>query len=348
MFVPFVYSALWIYFCIKNYYETNKIITKELLIILIVTLLIPFILGYIYHLAPNVYAIIINKNLDTAKIWSYSSYIAGEGMAVDGFIYINLYSNMILLLPLPIYLFIKKAKNKQLRDEMFWELLLLLVILFIEILLIGNKFGKVSMYYLSKNYFALWIILAFINFKTLVNINEKSNYFPRLFIVAYVFLMIICIIFSKVKVIESTRNNDENILSVMEIFGANKTLLKYKLPEYNQEELEIIRKANERLDFNDRIEVISDHRTYYWSYVLLRYTDKDDIFNSKLYGGQTLLKKKHFNIKQKIEDKNELQYIIYFNKSKMYNSLKDKLFENAEIIYENPSGGILKYNNKEE
>ena len=29
-------------------------------------------------------------------------------------------------------------------------------------------------------------------------------------------------------------------------------------------------------------------------------------------------------------------------------SLKDKLFENAEIIYENPSGGILKYNNKEE
>ena len=348
MFVPFVYSALWIYFCIKNYYKTNKIITKELLIILIVTLLIPFILGYIYHLAPNVYAIIINKNLDTAKIWSYSSYIAGEGMAVDGFIYINLYSNMILLLPLPIYLFIKKAKNKQLRDEMFWELLLLLVILFIEILLIGNKFGKVSMYYLSKNYFALWIILAFINFKTLVNINEKSNYFPRLFIVAYVFLMIICIIFSKVKVIESTRNNDENILSVMDIFGANKTLLKYKLPEYNQEELEIIRKANERLDFNDRIEVISDHRTYYWSYVLLRYTDKDDIFNSKLYGGQTLLEKKHFNIKQKIEDKNELQYIIYFNKSKMYNSLKDKLFENAEIIYENPSGGILKYNNKKE
>ena len=65
MFVPFVYSALWIYFCIKNYYKTNKIITKELLIILIVTLLIPFILGYIYHLAPNVYAIIINKTIAT-------------------------------------------------------------------------------------------------------------------------------------------------------------------------------------------------------------------------------------------------------------------------------------------
>ena len=57
MFVPFMYPALWIYFCIQNYCKTKKIVTKELIILLMVTLLIPFILGYIYHLAPKIYSV---------------------------------------------------------------------------------------------------------------------------------------------------------------------------------------------------------------------------------------------------------------------------------------------------
>ena len=32
-------------------------------------------------------------------------------------------------------------------------------------MLIGKCLGKVSIYYLTKNYFALWIILAFTNYK---------------------------------------------------------------------------------------------------------------------------------------------------------------------------------------
>lgn len=346
MFVPFVYPALWLYFCIKNYNQTHKIITKDLVILLAVTLLIPFILGYIYHLAPNIYAVIINQNLDTSEVWNYSNYIAGDGMAVDGFIYINLYSNMLLLLPLPIYLFIENTKKDKLKSNILLALLLVLAILFIEILLIGNHFGKVSIYYLQKNYFALWIILAFINYKALIYIFENnSKYLSRLFLGAYLILLVVCTYFSDVKIIESTSNDDENLLSVMEIFGANKTLLQYKVSEYNQKELEIVKYANKNLDFDKKIEVVADHRTYYWAYVLLGYTDHDEIYNSKLYGGQVLLEKKWENLTEKIEKNNDLNYIIYFNKSKKFSELKNKLFENAEIIYENEAGGILKYNN---
>ena len=344
MFVPFVYPALWIYFCIKNYYNTHKILTKELIILLVVALLIPFLLGYIYHLEPSIYTIIIRKVSDIESFTNYASMIINSGIAVDGFIYINLYSNMLLLIPLPIYFFIKKAKDKKLKNESFFGLLLIFLIIFIEILLIGNAFGKVSIYYLSKNYFALWIILAFINYKALIDLYENgSKYLSRLFIYAYILLLIVSTIFSKVNIIESTYNPDENILSVMEIFGANKTLLKYATSDYNQEELEIISYAKQNLDFNSKIEIVSDHRTYFWSYVLLRYTDNDEMFKERIYGGQDLLGKKWNNLDEKIKN-DKLDYVIYFNKSKKYATLKDILFENSEIIYQNESGGILKYN----
>ncbi len=36
--------------------------------------------------------------------------------------------------------------------------------------------------------------------------------------------------------------------------------------------------------------------------------------------------------------------MIYFTKSEFYEKTKETLFENAEKIYENEAGGILKYN----
>ena len=160
MFVPFMYPALWIYFCIENYSRNKKIITKELIIVLITTLLIPFVLGYIYHLAPEIYSVFINGGR-IEKPLELSEYLVSSGLAVDGYIYINLYSNMLLLLPLPIYLFIKDAKDNKLKNNTFIALAVVLCMAFIGVLLIGNKFEKVSLYYLSKNYFALWILLLY-------------------------------------------------------------------------------------------------------------------------------------------------------------------------------------------
>lgn len=341
MLIPFVYAALWIHFCISNYSDTKKIVTKKLVILLVITLLIPFILGYIYHLAPKLYAVVINKTVDVENVMNYSSYIVNEGLAVNGYIYINVYSNMLLLLPLTIYLFIKKVKDKEYKNDFFIFLLVLFVIIFIEILLIGNTFEKVSMYYISKNYFALWIILAFINYKALITIYDKNRWLSRLLIYIYIFLMIISTIFLNVKVEYRAKNIDENLISVMEIFGANKTILFNKPREYTQEELEILRYVRDNLDYNSKIEVIADENAYYWQYVLLRYINKEEFLREKS-AGQRELKTKLVRLEEKI---NKVDYMVYFNRSEKYNELKDKLFENSEIIYENSAGGILKYKN---
>lgn len=340
MFVPFMYPALWIYFCIDNYNKTKKIITKELCHLLFVTLLVPFILGFIYHIAPQIYGVIIEKNINFRNAIESSSYIAGDGLAVNGYIYVNFYSNIILLLPLTIYLFIKDVKDNKLKDNMYLAILVFLAIAFIEILIIGNKYGKVSTYYLSKNYYALWIVLAYCNFKAMLLLAKKNSLLPRILIGIYIVLMILCTIFTKVKVEYVLKNVEENIFSVMEVFGANKTIIFDKPIDFNQDEIDILMYARKNLDFTKKIEVVADEQPNYWAYVWLRYVNDEEL--SEDYFGQNKLNVKRHLLKKNI---NNVDYVIFFKKSKEYQTYKDKLFDNSEIIYENSAGGILKYKN---
>ena len=349
MFVVFMYPAQWIYFCISNYNKTKKIITKQLIMILVITLLIPFVLGYIYSIASNLYTILIdriNNNVqETDIITNFNE--AGErskryldtGIKQNGYTYINLYSNFLLLIPLCIYFFIKKTNDKRLKDESFLGLVILIIILFIELLLIGNSLGKVSMYYLSKNYYALWIILFYCNYRALMLIYEKGNYLPRILLGSYVFMMIICTIFSNIEVEYRISNPYESMISVMEIYAANKDLLLNKEKEYNQKEIEILKYAYENLNSNLEYEIVTDETAYYWQYAILEHLNKADA--QIKYSGQKKLMYKLQTLEKNLD---KVDYIIYFNKSKKYEQLKDKLFVNAETIYENEAGGILKYN----
>ena len=62
--------------------------------------------------------------------------------------------------------------------------------------------------------------------------------------------------------------------------------------------------------------------------------------------GQILLEKKFINLENKITSGEKLDYIIYFNKSGVYDTLEDEIFKNSEIIFENDAGGIVKYNKR--
>lgn len=339
MFVPFIYPALWLYFCIQNYYKTKNIITKELVIILITTLLIPFILGYIYHLAPEIYSVFIN-NGKIENPMELSSHLVNSGLAVDGYIYMNLYSNMLLLLPLPIYLFIKDLKDNKLKNNSFMALAIVFCIAFIGLLLVGNYFEKVSLYYLSKNYFVLWILLLYCNYKALILLSEKGNYFPRLFISVYLLIIAIGTFFPDAKM-ENTlarRMTDvkETVLSVTDIFEVNNYMLFLKSPNYNRKELDILMYARENLDYDQKIEILSDDTT--WTYVLLRYINKEPAFEGKFLGERYLIEKL-FLLEENVK---KADYIIYFNNSYIFKYFESIVFKNAETIYENEYGGIIK------
>lgn len=344
MFVPYTYSALWIYFCIHSKKTNRKIICKENVIILSVTLLIPFFLGYIYHLAPNIYNILHLDAWEALKnSLTFSSGILNYSFTLYGYIYVNFYSNMLLLMPLTIYYIYKKIKKK---EYFSYDIIFLaFLILFMGILGLGVIFDKVSVYFLMKNYYALWLILLYMNFKGLMYLYDKDKAKPWAIITFYVMLIMFNLLFIDAPLGKEPKNKNENIVNVVEIFGVNKTIIVDREEDYNLDEIEILRYAKEHLDFdNDTIEFMGDPEQLFWEYGLLGYVNYDDFLDDPQYGGQDRLTLKAMNAYKKI---GKVNYMVYFNRSNFYKEVEDIIFKNGEVIYENDAGGIIKYNIEE-
>lgn len=332
MFVPFLYPALWLYFCIHSYEKDKSIFTKKNIALLITTLLIPFFLGFIYHIAPEMYGVNINQNLNTETMLNYSSNLVGRGLATYGYIYVNLYSNMLLLLPIPIYLIIRKWK-----DNKFAGMNMIFCIAFIELLLFGFMFGKVSIYYLSKNYFALWFILFYLNYKGLVEIYKKYPKVSFGIVGFYSILIILNLLFVDTTLENRELNPNERPTTVVEVFGANKTILKYKKTDFYKEELELLKYLKDNISYDNKVEIVGDMEQGYWAYTLTRYLN--DKFQDYTRKGQNGLTLKMLNAKNDIED---ADYIIYFNRTDYYKALQQRIHELGDIVFENNSGGIVK------
>lgn len=329
MFVPFMYPALWIYFCIESYKKDKSIFTKKNILLLTTTLLIPFALGCLYHITPEIYRVFIDKGVNTEAVLDCSEYLVGKGFATYGYIYINVYSNMLLLLPIPIYLIIKKLKENK-----FAVISMIFCIAFIELLFIGNIFEKVSIYYISKNYFVLWFILMYLNYKGLVELYKKHSALVFEIVGAYIILIVITFMFSNVSLSPSIYNEDENIAAVTEIFGANKTILEDKKTDLYKEELEIIKYFVDNISYENKVEIVGDMEQGFWTYSLTRYVNKE-CFRK----GQEGLERKMINVGKDIED---ADYIIYFNRTSRYKRLEDKINKLGNTIFENEYGGIVK------
>ena len=332
MFVPFVYSALWIYFCMHSYEKDKTIFSKKNILLLVSTLLVPFFLGYIYHIAPQIYGVIINSNLNPDTMFNFSSHLIDKGLSVYGYIYVNLYSNLILLLPIPIYLIIKKWKENK-----FAIMNMIFCIGFIEILLFGFLIDKVSIYYLSKNYFALWFILFYLNYKGLVEIYKKNKKLPFAFTSFYVILIILNLLFVYTPLENRELNENEKPTTVVEVFGANKTIIKNKVTDLYDGELEILKYFKDNISYENKVEVVGDMEQGYWAYTSTRYVNnKDDKITGRGQYGLTM------KMVRTLKDIDDADYIIYFNRTSLYKALQQRIHKLGNVIFENEYGGIVK------
>ncbi len=329
MFVPYVYSGLWIYFCYNEYKKRKKLFTVKLFIMLLVTLLIPFILGYIYHIEPSIYQILDNKNL---SIGTSSNNLLNKGLAVDGYIYENIFSNMILLLPFAFVAIYKKWE-----EDRATILLTLLNIIFIVLLLVGARIGKVSIYYLSKNFYPLWFFLYYLNFKGIIVVYEKNKCIPFICIGVYIAIILINVIISKADVLDEIHNLHKNILQVTDIYTTNKAILAYREKDLTNEELEILRYVKDNIPEDKTIEVAGDTEQGLWTYAIIRRINKDVNESSQFF-----IENK---VKTVYKRTCKVNYLIYFNRGLYYKEYKDVLEFNTEKVFENEAGGILKYKN---
>ena len=299
LFCPFVYLAEFIYFTYK-YWKNEKI---KLAILTLVVLIIPGIIGVIYLVFPN-------------------STGVTNGMALEGYIYKNIWSNIIAFIPFTIYYFYYNIKNKKITIE---NIMLTLLIIFMIILFIGTKIGKCSEYYFYKNYYILWLLLIYSNINGMIKFSEKDskkNVITLTYTVLYIIIFIISLITTDTFIKLESQDS-----SIMEIFTFNKTMMFSKNAEFvTKDELQLYKKVEELIDgkwkeHDNKILFATDGTQSHWIVSLTGYDDK--------------LHEKTIEIIQRIKN-NSYKYIVVSENREAYDTIKKYMnYEMLEKIYEN-------------
>lgn len=165
LFVPAIFAAICIYCFLKDL--SNKEEKKILKFfgpttLLITTILLVITMAGIGYLFIPTFFIEGQTNLVDA-------------LKIDGAIYSDTYKNFIPYIPFAImYLveIIKKIKNKQLK---YMDIFAVIMMLYFAIFSFGLRLGKVSLYYMFKIYYVVWMV-TFVVVIDLINkfIDEKN------------------------------------------------------------------------------------------------------------------------------------------------------------------------------
>jgi len=164
LFAPVVYVSEFIYEMMKE--KANK---KELILDVLITLVIPGILGVIYLLVPDIERV--------------------KGIVLDGYIYKSLWKNIIFFIPFAGYSLFKKVKENKI-DYLF--IYFVILILFIGVVYLGTKVNIISHYYFYKNAYILWAILLIFFFEGIqmfIESHQKQSVIAIVYIVTYVLFL---------------------------------------------------------------------------------------------------------------------------------------------------------------
>ena len=227
---------------------------------------------------------------------------------------------------------VKEIKKKKTID--FSSILAIFAIGYIILLIVLNYIGKVSDYYVTKNYFALWIILWYTTFKGLYYLYEKKKLVPYVLTGIYIIMVVISYFNFDVEDVQNKLKKNK-LESFTEIYNVNFAFLQYRLATYYDKELELMKYAKDNLDKSKKIELLGTETQILWAYPLLDYYYYyDDI---RLYFFQYKLMYKHMN--NEIID--NADYIICFYRTQFYREYDKSKLEDLKVVYENEFGKIL-------
>lgn len=315
LFVPVVYAALFIYYLILFKKKNNKLFNKELIIYVLITLIIPFVIGFIYTVLPGI------KSINDIK--------AINIMSMEGYIYRNIWSNIILFIPFALIYILKKKEI----DYNF--LLFTFLIIYMCILYFGFLFRIVSSYYFYKTYFIFWflVIYLFVN-----GIFEGIKYWKNgriivnLYVSSYIIILLISLLTINVQITKKV-TTDESLIDVMEIYGLNKTILMEIESDLTVAEINILQHVEKNIEITDDTEILilGQPKQEFWFWGIFNYKNREDpeVFISS----------------NEIENWNKnrkYDYLICFNRSNIYKYYEKYVNFDKELIYSNESGSIYK------
>ncbi len=310
LFCPFVYLAEFIYYIQKYKKEKSKI---KLFLSILVTLILPGIIGVTYLIIPSI-----------GKV--------GGFIALEGWVYKNLWSNFILFIPFTIYYIYKNIKQKKLT---FDNIILITLLTYMTILFIGTKVEKCSEYYFYKNYFILWLMLIYTSTQGMLQIlnEKKAKHIANIYTVVYLVILVTQVCnYSKYVMVKA----DDNLNEIMEIYKFNKTMICAKNAEFiTKEEIQLYKETEKIIKdkWKEQKEIlfVTDPTQERWIQSLTGYINI--LFDNVEYAIQNLQQENY-------------KYIVTFENKETYKGLEKYINkENMEKIYEIESGKIYERKN---
>ena len=300
LFCPFVYFAQFIYYIYKYKKHKNKI---KLFLQTLVTLILPGIIGVTYLIVPSI-----------GKVGGY--------IALEGWLYKNLWSNFIFFMPFTIYYIYTNIKNRKLE---FDNIMFALLFIFILVLFIGTKTGKCSEYYFYKNYFIFWILIIYSSTKGMIELlkENKTKFIVNIYTIIYLVIFAVAMYHNKTYV---TSKRSDSLNTTMEIFTFNKTIIIAKEAEFmKQKELELLKEMENIIEDNwqreNDILLITNPNEERWIQSLTGYINV--LYDDKEYAIKNL-------------EQENYKYIVTFESKITYENMEQYIKkENMKIIYQN-------------
>lgn len=315
LFMPIIYLAEGIYMImemIKN--RNNKtIICKENIVQIIVTLILPTIMGIAYFIIPS-----FNKN--------------NELISTEGYIYRELYANFLIMIPFVIFFITRQIKNK--RNDIFMLTLIIGMAFTLILFIVGVAFNKVSSYYFYKMHYLLYILSMYATFESIYYLWENKD--NRIFIGTAIGVLLCCLIFNILNIDEKIGEKSTNFNPVYRMNGFF-PIYTYNLEKMNPEKtictsnmLDIIYYyGNNIKEDRDSVMVKGNNRLQRWMYALFGITHHSNY-----------LEFSEENIWNTTEDwiLSGKKYLIAFYEEELNLDNQDKY----EVILKNEDGCILK------
>ncbi len=320
LLAPIIYLAEFFYFIYEKIKVKEKLLTKKSILELIIIFIIPGIIGLSFFLLPRILENIVLENQQ--QLW------------IDGYIYINYWSNIIIFIPFVIYYIFNKIKNKKINIEM---ITLFTICSFMFLLLIGLFTGYVSTYYFMKPYFLLNAILLILFYKSLCLIIDRlklGKIFSLIFISLYCIILILNIIFVNIDP-NGFKTYNESYKKLFDIYNSNKAVMKLIQNEFTEDRIETLKYIYEnKLIEKQNLLYLGDYIDNFLFKMFFTYENREGIDKP--------------NINEHIQkwNKGEYEYLVVFLKKSYLNYYSKVLrLQNSKIIFETENCAIYEFAN---
>lgn len=309
LLAPIIYLAEFIYFIYESRRNKEKLFSKKNLIELFTIFIIPGLIGLSFFFLPRIIENIVLKNQQ--QLW------------IDGYIYINYWSNIIIFIPFVIYYILKKAKENELNFEI---ITLFTISIFMIILFVGLNIGYVSTYYFMKPYFVLNCIVLLLFYKSLCTIIDKikiGKIVSTIFIILYCIILILNLLLINVDAYGFKVYN-ESYKKIFDIYNSNKAIMKLIQSNYTKDRIDTLKYIYENeLIENQNLLYLGNYIDNFLFKMFFTYENREGIDRP--------------NIKEHIQKWNEGQYeyLVVFQK-KIYLDYYSEILElqKGETIFE--------------